>query len=189
MASVTRNPRPLFVTALPPAADGMEVFYRADSSNGVIWHLRARSVANGGDATLPGEFVGGGALAVTPLGEVNGATLAAATFADLSTAITATVPLAGDYFVQAQASVFFGTTTTASIGIKVGATAPVFGSTGNTSSTTATANTYAAMSLGRLITGVPASTALTLQFRSAVIQSTSAFRHGAGFSITPIRVG
>jgi len=60
MASVTRNPRPLFVTALPPAADGMEVFYQADSSNGVIWHLRARSVANGGSATYPFEFVGGG---------------------------------------------------------------------------------------------------------------------------------
>ena len=187
MAGVTRNPRPLFVTTLPPAADGMEVFYRADSSNGVIWHLRARSVANGGDATLPWEFVGGGALAVQSLGEVNGATLAATTFADLSTAITATVPLAGDYFVQAQSSVFFGSTATAAIGIRVGGTAPTL--TTNSTAVTATASTYATLSLGRLITGVAASTALTLQFRSSVIQSTSAFRHGAGFTITPIRVG
>jgi hypothetical protein len=99
MAGITRNPRPLFVTALPTAADGLEVYYRADNTNGVIWHLRARSVANGGSATYPWEFVGGGALAHDITTAQSRAAIGA--FGDLATVgPTLTVPLAGVYDVS-----------------------------------------------------------------------------------------
>lgn len=32
MATVTRNPRPLFVTALPAGYDGQEVFYQSTTA-------------------------------------------------------------------------------------------------------------------------------------------------------------
>jgi len=57
MASVTRNPRPLFVTALPAGYDGQEVFYQSTTAGtggasnsmadvGAVWHLRYRSASS-----------------------------------------------------------------------------------------------------------------------------------------------
>ena len=46
------------VTSLPGSpTDGQEIYYQADSSNGIIWHLRFRSVASGGDVTYGWEYV------------------------------------------------------------------------------------------------------------------------------------
>lgn len=54
---------PTFETSLPsPAVDGQEIYYRADSTNGVIWHLRYRNAFNGGSATAPWEYIGGSIL-------------------------------------------------------------------------------------------------------------------------------
>ena len=59
MASVTRNPRPLFVTTLPAGYDGQEVFYQSTTAGtgggatnsmadvGAVYHLRYRAAASG----------------------------------------------------------------------------------------------------------------------------------------------
>ena len=107
MASVTRNPRPLFVTSLPPAADGLEVYYRADNTNGVIWHLRARSVANGGSATYPWEFVGGGGLHVS-VSTDEALAAGTLTYAALTTPVALTIGLIGEYLVSYGARVYSG---------------------------------------------------------------------------------
>lgn len=82
-----------YVTALPPGpVDGQEIFYAADATNGVIWHLRYRSGASGW------EFIGGPPLQIY---DVNSVTQASSTFADFSTAgPSLTMPLAGDYMVE-----------------------------------------------------------------------------------------
>ena len=102
---VARNPRPTFVTALPVGADGQEIYYQADSSNGIIWHLRYRGTAAGGSATYPWEFVGGPAMFNGDTGYtgtdgyVSGATfLRAASGGKALPSLT--VPLAGQYHVR-----------------------------------------------------------------------------------------
>ena len=112
MASVTRNPRPLFVTTLPAGYDGQEVFYQSTTAGtgggstdtmatvGAVWHLRYR--AAGG--TYKWEFVGGSAsgqdISTAQTKAVAGA------FTDLATVgPLITVPLAGDYDVTYGAQV------------------------------------------------------------------------------------
>ena len=91
---VARNPRPTFVTALPVGADGQEIYFQADSSNGIIWHLRYRGTAAGGSATYPWEFVGGPALTARTNASVTATT-------STNTAKTGgpsfTLPLVGQY--------------------------------------------------------------------------------------------
>lgn len=94
---------PTFETSLPsPAVDGQEIYYRADSTNGRIWHLRYRNAFNGGSATYPWEYIGGSALTASvkdgTITDSEGTT--STTYAALTTAgPTVTLPLAGDYEV------------------------------------------------------------------------------------------
>ena len=101
---------PTFVSSLPsPWVDGQEVYYQSTtagtgggssnsmSSVGATWHLRARSVYSGGNASYPWEYVGG-----TATGQqiTNTETTSSGTFAAMATAgPSVTVPLAGDYEV------------------------------------------------------------------------------------------
>ena len=107
MAGVTRNPRPLFVTALPTApSDGMEVYYQSTiagtgggatdtmATTGAVWHLRYR--AAGG--TYKWEFVGGAGLDVTLTTAATAITATSPT--SLSTNPTLKLPLAGDYQIE-----------------------------------------------------------------------------------------
>ena len=85
---------PTFETSLPsPAADGQEIYYRADSTNGRIWHLRYRNVFNGGNATYPWEFVGGALLYSRDTSDRSTASNTYQTTGSPSI----TLPLAGDY--------------------------------------------------------------------------------------------
>lgn len=95
------NTIPYLVTTLPASPfDGQEVYYRADNTAGAIWHLRARSAANGGSATYPWEFVGGSPIAAL------GGTAGYITSTSYSRTVTSgslptlSVPLAGDYDVH-----------------------------------------------------------------------------------------
>lgn len=86
---------PTYETSLPsPAVDGQEIYYRADSTNGVIWHLRFRNAFNGGNATYPWEFIGGSKLESV---DRNTRTTTAATLQDLTGQPSITVPLKGFY--------------------------------------------------------------------------------------------
>lgn len=94
---------PKYVTSLPGSpADGDEIFYMADSTNGVIWHFRYRAASA---STYKWEYVGGPSLH---------ATITASDEATTSTSYTAlgtagpniTVPLAGEYDVQLRCNAF-----------------------------------------------------------------------------------
>lgn len=119
-ASVTP---PALVSSLPASPiDGQEVYYLADATNGVVWHLRYRAASA---SAYKWEFVGGAPMqTIVSAGEGNGATLN--TWMDLATVgPIVTVPRAGEYLAQfgAQLSVP-AAVSTASTGIAVGATSP-----------------------------------------------------------------
>jgi hypothetical protein len=83
---------PQLVTALPSSPyDGQEVYYVADATNGVIWHLRYRVAASG---SYKWEFIGGSPL--------RGFYATAENFPSAwgSGNPAVTVPLAGDYDVE-----------------------------------------------------------------------------------------
>lgn len=86
---------PTYETSLPsPAVDGQEIYYRADSTNGIIWHLRFRNAFNGGNATYPWEFIGGSKLESA---DRNTRTTTSTSLADLTGQPSITVPLKGFY--------------------------------------------------------------------------------------------
>lgn len=91
---------PTYETSLPSSpTDGQEIFYAADATNGVIWHLRYRS---GSSSSYKWEYVGGAAMthAVT-----TDQSTTSGTNADLTTVgPTITAPLAGDYIITARAA-------------------------------------------------------------------------------------
>jgi hypothetical protein len=84
------------VLALPTSpVDGQEVYYVADSTNGVLWHLRYNAASS---SAYKWEVVGSTAL----LSEVATAeAVSSATYVNLATVgPTVTLPLAGDYVIE-----------------------------------------------------------------------------------------
>jgi len=89
-----------FVTTLPSSpVDGQEVYYQADGTNGVIWHLRYRTASA---STYKWEYVGGTALSSeVPASE---GIPASGSYGNLATVgPSVTVPLAGEYDIYAGA--------------------------------------------------------------------------------------
>jgi len=85
-------------TAAPQSGD--EVFYAADSTNGILWHLRYRSGADGGNTTYPWEYVGGPQLtASSTSGSPN-------QYWQKSGSLLVTVPLAGLYEFELSAGLY-----------------------------------------------------------------------------------
>jgi hypothetical protein len=87
---------PQRVLALPTSpVDGQEVYYVADSTNGVLWHLRYNAASS---SAYKWEVVGSTAL----LSEVATAeAVSSATYVNLATVgPTVTLPLAGDYVIE-----------------------------------------------------------------------------------------
>jgi hypothetical protein len=86
-----------YVTTLPSTpADGQEVYYGADATNGRIWHLRYRAASA---SSYKWEFIGGSPLdTFTSASATKGA---GTTFAALSDSLpTLTIPRAGEYLVR-----------------------------------------------------------------------------------------
>jgi hypothetical protein len=83
------------VTSLPATpADGDEVYYEADATNGIYWHFRYNADSA---STYKWEFIGGPSIFAEV---VTDETTTSTTYADLDTVgPSATVPLAGDYDV------------------------------------------------------------------------------------------
>jgi hypothetical protein len=86
---------PATVTALPTQNlfDGMEVYYVADSTNGVVWHLKYNAATS---STYKWNYVGG--IPVTVIQSAS--TSALTTTPTLLSGPTTTVSLAGEYQVQ-----------------------------------------------------------------------------------------
>lgn len=87
---------PTYQTSLPGSpTDGDEIYYAADATNGVIWHLRYRSASA---SAYKWEYIGGG-----PLYSENsaGITVTSTSYVAAGSADPAvTVPLAGDYDIS-----------------------------------------------------------------------------------------
>lgn len=117
-AWVDLNAAPALVSSLPGSPyDGQEIYYSADPTNGVVWHLRYRSAAAG---SYKWEMVGGGPLT----SEVaTSETTGSAGYVDLATVgPSITVPLAGDYAITLSSSMD-GITIAALTSVKFGAAA------------------------------------------------------------------
>jgi hypothetical protein len=94
-------PRIGIVTALPGSpVDGQEIYYLADATNGIVWHLRYRAFQANGTTPNPSaykwEFLGGAPLRANV--DTDQTFTAAATYVDAATVgPQITLPLAGDY--------------------------------------------------------------------------------------------
>jgi hypothetical protein len=115
---------PALVTVLPGSPfDGQEVFFNADSTNGVIWHLRYRSPASGG-GTYGWEYVGG-----PPLTSVQTASAGIGVgWQDVPQMSAITCALPGVYDAMAKCDCYAnaapGVPCTAALGVAVGASTP-----------------------------------------------------------------
>lgn len=88
------DPGNAIVTALPsPAYDGQDVFYLADATRGIVWHLKYRA----GQA-YPWTFVGGPCL-ISQIDESYGANLTAYPGASIG-GPSVTIPRLGDYIMS-----------------------------------------------------------------------------------------
>ena len=173
---------PTFVTSLPTGSDGQEVYYQADSSNGIIWHLRFRSVASGGDATYGWEYVGGGAM----FSEVTTTQSTASTsYIALTTAgPTVTLPLAGDYIVTIGVRASNSGTGGPTASYDIGATGAV--DADRITNDTPVTGGYNQMQMrSRRKNGLGA-VSLTMKYKSSGFTSTFSDRF---ITVTPIRVG
>jgi microcystin-dependent protein len=93
---------PSVVTALPVVPyDGQEIYYLADATNGVMWHLRYRAASA---SAYKWEYVGGAPLHAAETATHNPVTNTAA--ADKNGGPTLAIPLAGDYEITFVAELY-----------------------------------------------------------------------------------
>lgn len=84
---------PTLVSSLPVSpVDGQEIYFQADGTNGIIWHLRYRAASA---SAYKWEFVGGADLATPVLGAIVVGTSTVALSGQ-----TITAPLAGEYRLE-----------------------------------------------------------------------------------------
>lgn len=82
--------------ALPSSpSDGDEVYYQADATNGVIWHLRYNA---GSASTYKWEFIGGSPI--TAIDNTNAPTTASTTYVALTGDPSITLPRNGQYDIH-----------------------------------------------------------------------------------------
>lgn len=184
-------------TTLPsPAADGQEIYFQSTTAGsgggtsdtmsgiGIIWHLRYRNVFNGGNATYPWEFIGGGSISNEI--EANQATTGThTTFQDLATAgPQVIVPLAGWYrFTFSGNLEFTAGATAALVALKIG-TAAVTGerlAQNNQSSVV--------MGGGSLFREVPTAGGLTCKVQYASAANVASSYAQRRLVVQPVRVG
>ena len=86
---------PPLVSSLPASpTDGQEVYFLADATRGIVWHLRYRSASA---SAYKWECVGGPPLQAT---SSTTETTTSTAYVDVSSGPTVTPPLAGEYDVQ-----------------------------------------------------------------------------------------
>lgn len=174
---------PPIVTSLPTVSQTTEVYYQANSTDGVVWRLRYNPNSS---SSYKWEFIGGAPLRDSEASTETTFSAASPTWVNAPTnQLGVTVPLAGDYAafcqVQFQAD---GSGGTSAFGVATGAAATP--SSPNVGAVTVAASGYATLSIDSIHTGVAASTELRQRYQVA----------GTGWSIShrlmyvrPIRVG
>lgn len=169
------------VTTLPGApVNGMEVYYLADSTNGVVWHLKYRAASA---SASKWEFVGGPPLS----SRVDTAeTTVSATYVALTTAgPSVTVPLAGDYLIEIYSEQLHSAAAQVMLhSYDVGGTGAADADSALSSSPAA--NMPFTVVKPRLKAGLAASTALVSKYRTTAATATFRFRE---MRVLPVRVG
>lgn len=181
-------------TVLPTnPVDGQEVYFIADATNGVIWHLRYNA---GSASAYRWEYIGGPSLkaAVGAQETLAGATN---TWYDPTTpGPSVTVPLAGDYDINFGAAPNHGIASLAyyfNVGVAIGAANPITANLltrwGPRSSSVSTTGVAIAGSLR--LTALTALTALKLKYLAVFEDSlTHAFAvQQRWIDVKPVRVG
>jgi hypothetical protein len=119
---------PTYETSLPGSpVDGQEIYYAANATNSIIWHLRYRSAARSGSGAW--EFVGGTPLFGGPQGDI---TTTSTTHTALTSGPAITVPRRGIYRVTVECAVTYArvgadqsfTGQSYSLGVSVGGASP-----------------------------------------------------------------
>jgi Collagen triple helix repeat (20 copies) len=174
---------PARVTSLPASpTDGQEVYYVADATNGVLWHLRYNA---GSASAYKWEFVGGRPLHTQVDAKEN---TTVATYGNLTTVgPDVTVPLVGDYDVSFGAAIISqGATHLSSMGLTVNAAAVVVGDEASVNNQTNTVGATAMMT--RRKTAIPASALLRMQYKTNSVGVVADFSF-RWLQAIPIRVG
>lgn len=180
-------PVPSYVSGSLPASpvNGQEVYYVADATNGVLWHLRYNAASA---SAYKWEFVGGSALVSVVSSSQSGGT--GATAADLATVGPAVVlPLAGDYdpMMTVRTSNPTAVAANPTIELHIGATGTIVDANAwMITYFAATASERAILSQNNRLTAQPA--ARELRMRYAGNGNTVNFGQRV-LSVLPVRVG
>jgi len=173
------------VSSLPGSpVDGQEVYYLADGTNGVMWHLKYRA---GSSSSYKWEFVGGSALkSKSDAGFATGSadTFSANTYTPL-TGVSITAPLAGDYETDFGCVVTVGAGQTNQVIVTPGISGA--GSDANAAWGGESGN-WVSLIADTILTGLAASTVLTLMARSSASGQGCTVRN-RWMSVRPVRVG
>jgi len=173
---------PPVVTALTTTgvADGVEVYYLADSDNGIVWHFRYRAA---GSESYPWEFVGGSSLRseiATSQTTTNPA------YVDLTTAgPSVTTPLAGDYILHFGSDLNNSGANYSIAAVKIGAAATVDADAVLAFSGSAS-GVEVSVSRTMVKTALAASTELKVQYKAGAGTLAAGKRF---LYVTPARVG
>ena len=202
MASVTRNPRPLFVTSLPAGYDGQEVFYQSTTAGtgggasnsmadvGAVWHLRYRAAASG---SYKWEFVGGGTVGVAA-GSAYQSTSTGSWY-DIGVGAQIKLALAGDYHIESFAEIACDHSAYTEVGLSLSGLPGGAGTAGYTAQAFQWVNSPSAFTNyvtigmnGQVASVTAASVARQVFQQTSGITRNLQCRRG-NLSVTPIRVG
>ena len=199
MASVSRNPRPQFVTALPTGYDGQEVFYQSTTAGtgggstdtmattGNVFHLRYRSASA---SSYKWEVIGAAPVSHASAGTTS-ASVVSGTFSQISATLDprVTVPLAGEYYVKHGCALSNTTAGTNAIGVKLDTTeAGAFDAASQLGEQTVNAAAIALAGAGR-VTMATANTVILQRYYKGAAGTTTLSLYNASLSVVPIRVG
>jgi hypothetical protein len=180
------------VTSLPAIPyDGEEIFFLADATNGVVWHLKYRA---GSTSTYKWEYVGGGSLYSKVTTDETVAEASTVTYNNPATVgPSITLPLNGDFKYEMTSNMYVASETgnaAAYTGLSIGGAVPVAPDimqwpgwvTGEFGAATTLSK------VGSLL-GRPAGEVETMKYYFASTAAGTAHVRWRELQITPIRVG
>lgn len=185
-ARLTSPQLPTYVTSLPSGPiDGQEVYYAADATNGVIWHLRYRS---GSSSSYKWEFVGGPPMSAEVAGSATRNNAASYAAPDTGTAgPSLTVPLAGNYMISLGMEAYSLTALgQIFMSYDIGATGAVDADSIQFQQPTGQNSARASVAVHRPRTFSSANTTLTVKYKAG--SGTATFQQRV-ISLLPVRVG
>ena len=169
------------VTSLPGSpVNGQDVYYLADATNGIVWHLKYRAASA---SAYKWEVVGGPPLTADVATEE---TTVSTTFAALATAgPSVTVPLAGDYDVEVGARTAMNAQSSSLFSYAIGGTVAADSDAAIGAGNSTQFSFQAARR--RRKTGLAASTALVARYR--VTAAATGYWSDRTMVVMPVRVG